>query len=76
MPLTHLLYWRELCLKLIEREALVIVFAECRFHQYLSVTLVTDHRPLCKISGGVPPLAAAHMQRWTLLLSAYSYNIK
>ena len=30
-------------------------------------TLVIDHRPLCKILGekeGIPPLAAARMQRW------------
>ena len=39
----------------------------------------TDHRPLCKIFGhdqGVPPLAAARMQRWALILSAYQYRIK
>ena len=66
----------------IEREALAIVFAVRRFHQYLygrSFTLVTDHRPLCKIFGekeGVPPLAAARMQCWALLLSAYCYNIE
>ena len=66
----------------IEREALAIVFAVRRFHQYLygkPFTLVTDHRPLCKIFGekeGIPPLAAARMQRWALLLSAYQYNIE
>ena len=51
----------------IEREALSIVFAVKRFHQYLygrKFTLVTDHQPLCKIFGekGVPALAAARMQ--------------
>ena len=52
----------------IEREALAIVFAVRCFHQYLygqTVTLVTDHRPLCKILGekeGITPLAAARMQ--------------
>ena len=38
---------------------------------------MTDHRPLCMIFGeneGVPPLAAALMQRWALLLSAYIYK--
>ena len=53
----------------VKREALAIVFAIYRFHQYLygrPFTLVTDHRPLCKIFGekdGIPPLAAARMQR-------------
>ena len=35
--------------------------------------------PPCKILGekeGIPPLAAARMQRWALLLSAYSYSIQ
>jgi len=66
----------------IECEALVIVFAIRCFHQYLygqTFTLVTDHRPLCKILGekeGIPPLVAARMQRWALLLSAYQYKIQ
>ena len=66
----------------VEREALAIVFAVKKFHQYLCgrpFTLVTDHRPLCKILGhnqGVPTLAAARMQRWALILSAYSYRIE
>lgn len=66
----------------IEREALGIIFAVRRFHQYLygrSFTLVTDHWLLCKIFGpkeGIPPLAAAKMQRWALILSAYQYTIK
>ena len=66
----------------IEREALAIVFAVRRFHQYLygrTFTLVTDHCPLCKILGekeSIPPLAAARMHRWALLLSAYQYKIQ
>ena len=66
----------------IEREALAIVFAVRRFHQYFygrDFTLITDHCPLCKILGekeGSPPLAAARMQRWALLLSAYQYKIQ
>ena len=66
----------------IEREALAIIFAVRRFHQYLygrSFTLVTDHKPLCKILGpkeSIPPLAAAKMQRWALILSAYQYDIE
>ena len=58
------------------------IFRVHRFHQYLcgrSFTLVTDHCPLCKILGekeGIPPLAAAQMQRWALVLSAYQYQIQ
>ena len=40
--------------------------------------LITDHKPLTAILGpkrGVPPLTAARMQRWALLLSAYDYDI-
>lgn len=41
--------------------------------------LVTDHKPLLKILGpktGVPPLAAVRMQRWSLILAAYTYEIQ
>ena len=41
--------------------------------------LVTDHRPLLRILGakeGVPPLADARLQRWALILSAYSYELE
>ena len=66
----------------IEREALAIIFGVKRFNQYLygrEFILVTDHRPLCKLFGhadGVRPLAAARMQRWAMILSAYSYKIE
>ena len=41
--------------------------------------LVTDHKPLTTLLGpktSVPTLAASRMQRWTLVLSAYSYTIE
>ena len=66
----------------IEREALAIVFGVKKFNQYLygrQFILVTDHQPLCKLFGhkeGVRPLAAACMQRWSLILSTYSYKIE
>ena len=53
----------------IECEAFAIIFVVRRFHQYLygrSFTLVTDHKPLCKILGpkeSIRLLAAAKMQR-------------
>ena len=54
----------------------------CKFHQYLygrTFTLVTDRKPLTTILGpkkGIPALSAARMQRWALLLSAYTYDIR
>ena len=66
----------------IEREALGIVFGIRKFHQYLfgrKFILLTDHRPLTTIFGphtGIPSLAASRMQRWALLLSAHTYDIK
>ena len=53
-----------------------------KFHQYLygrKFALITDHKPLTVILGpkkGIPSLAAARLQRWAMLLSAYEYQIK
>ena len=66
----------------VEKEALSLIFGIKKFHQFLygrHFTVIMDHKPLTAILGpkrGVPPLAAARMQRWALLLSAYSYNIR
>ena len=41
--------------------------------------LVTDHKPLTTIFGqrkGIPPMAAARLQRWAIKLSAYTYEIE
>ena len=54
----------------VEKEALSLVFGVCKFHSYLygrKFTLITDHKPLTSILGpkkGVPPIAAARLQRW------------
>ena len=63
----------------LEKEAL---FGVKRFHQYLyghTFILITDHKPLTTILGphtGIPTLAAAQLQRWALLLSAYQYDMQ
>ena len=64
-----------------ERGLLIGVWCK-KFHQYLyghKFTLITDHKPLLAILGpkkGIPPLAAARLQRWSILLSAYNYDIQ
>ena len=66
----------------LEKEALAMIFGVKKFHKYLygrSFTLVTDHRPLVTILGptkAVPPIVAARMQRWALILQAYSYDVE
>ncbi|XP_054267315.1 uncharacterized protein K02A2.6-like [Macrosteles quadrilineatus] len=66
----------------IEKEALALLFAVKKFHNFLygrRFTLVTDHRPLIFLLGptkAVPTLAAARVQRWALTLSAYDYTIR
>ena len=66
----------------LEKEALALIFGVKRFHRYLygcNFTLITDHKPLVTIMGpkkGIPSLAAACLQRWAILLSAYDYTIQ
>ena len=66
----------------LEKEALALVFGVKRFHQFLygrKFTLFTDHKPLTTILGpynSIPTLAAARLQRWALILSAYKYEIR
>ncbi|XP_037974858.2 uncharacterized protein K02A2.6-like isoform X1 [Plutella xylostella] len=66
----------------IHKEALAIVFAVTKLHQYLygrHFTLRTDHKPLVSIFGpgkGIPSMTASRLQRWALTLSAYDFNIE
>ena len=66
----------------VEKEALSLVFGITKFHTYLygrKFVLVTDHKPLTTILGekkGIPPMAAARLQRWAIKLSAYTYEIE
>ena len=60
---------------------LSLVYGVQKFHSYLygrPFILYTDHKPLTAIFGSnksVPPLAAARLQRWALLLAGYNYRI-
>ena len=66
----------------IDKEVLALIFGVQKFHAYIfgrKFTLVTDHQLLTTILGpkkGIPCVAAAQLQRWAILLSAYTYDIE
>ena len=66
----------------IQKEALSIIFALKKFHQFLycrKVILVTEHKPLISIFGPnttTPVLAVNRLARWSLMLSQYNYTIE
>ena len=66
----------------LDKEALAIVFGVRKFHQYLygrQFTILTDHKPLERVFNPdktTPQMAAARIQRWALILAAYTYNIQ
>ena len=72
----------EKCYSQLDKEALALVFTVNKFHTYLygrKFTLISDHKPLQHIMGekkGVPQMASARLQRWSLLLGAYNYTIQ
>ena len=65
----------------IEKEALSLIFGVKKFHNFLygkHSLLVTDHKPLLTIFGskkGIPTVAANRLQRWTIILATYTYEI-
>ena len=67
---------------MIEKEDLAIIFSLKKFHQYLlgrRFKLQTDHKPLAFLFGpkrGIPVLAASRLQRWSIQLAAYQYDIE
>ncbi|GFR97816.1 transposon Tf2-11 polyprotein, partial [Elysia marginata] len=65
----------------IDREGLAIIFAVKKFHKYISARffkLITDHKPLLGLLGEdkvISEHASARVQRWAIILSAYSYSL-
>lgn len=66
----------------IHREALGIMFAVQKFHDYIyghTFILHTDEQALSEIfhpQKGTSGVAAARLQRWSIILSMYNYRIK
>lgn len=66
----------------IDREALAIYFGVRKFMHYLlgrKFILQTDHRPLVSIFGtkkGIPVMAASRLQRWSVYLSNFDFEIQ
>ena len=66
----------------LEKEALGVVFAVQKFHNYLygrHFIIESDHRPLSYLFGNskaISPTASSRIIRWTLTLSAYTFTIR
>lgn len=66
----------------IDKEALGLVLGIRKFHQYIygrKFTLVTDHQPLVSMfhpAMGIPMNTAARLQRYSLFLSGFQYDIE
>ena len=64
----------------VEREALAVVWRTLRLRLFLlgrKFTLVTDHKPLLAIYGGiaVPKVASSRLARWSLILQSYDFDV-
>ncbi len=66
----------------LDKEALAIISGVKKFHNFLfgrQFTIQSDHQPLSYLFNeqkGIPQLASARIQRWALMLSAYTYTIR
>ena len=64
-----------------EKEALALVYAVKKFHFYLygqNFTAVTDHKPLLGLFSHdkqISVQASGRIQRWSLILQAYKFNL-
>ncbi|XP_026582358.1 uncharacterized protein K02A2.6-like, partial [Pseudonaja textilis] len=65
----------------LDKEALAIVAAVKKFHEYLygrTFTIITDHKPLLGILAGdraTPIILSPRMTRWSEFLAAYNYRL-
>ncbi len=66
----------------LEKEALAIIFAVKKFHNYIlgrHFEIESDHRPLSFLfseNKRVPQMASSRIQRWALTLATYRYSIR
>ena len=65
----------------LEKEALAIIFGVKKFLEYCFgrfFTIETDHKPLLGLIGekkGIPVNSTSRIQRWSLFLSNYQYEL-
>lgn len=65
----------------VDKEALAIMFAVCKFRQYVTArpfTIVTDHKPLLRLlhpTKQTPDILSPRLLRWSLWLSMYNYQL-
>ena len=65
----------------VNKEILAIIFEVKKFHEYCFgrfFTIQTDHKPLLGLIGekrGIPVKSTARIQRWSLFLSNYQYEL-